>query len=153
MRMACTLICTAIPFIPVCPTSPFIGLYVQIGPYFPVLELQARWVAMVWGGIRPLPTRERMIEGIQEFQEWKTVHYETLFHEMAIMLAEEAGISPSLSKHPELSKALLFGPLASSQFRLDGHGRHQDAAREILAAASSFGNITSRDSTVIKSLR
>ena len=134
-------------FHPGLPNLAFIGLYVQIGPYFPVLELQARWVAMVWGGIRPLPTRERMMEGIREFQEWKTVHYETLFHEMAIILSDEAGVSPSLNEHPELSKALLFGPLASSQFRLDGHGRHQDAAREVLAAASSFGNITPRDLT------
>jgi hypothetical protein len=37
--------------------------------------------------------------------------------------------------------------LASSQFRLVGHGRSPDAAKEILAAASSFGNITSPDLT------
>ena len=134
-------------FHPRLPNLAFVGLYVQIGPYFPVLELQARWVAMVWGGIRPLPTGERMMEGIREFQEWKKIHDETLFHEMAIMLSDEAGVSPALDEHPDLSKALLFGPLASSQFRLDGHGRSPDAAQEILAAASSFGNITSPDLT------
>jgi len=66
---------------------------------------------------------------------------------MALMLSEEAGVAPALDKHPELSKALLFGPLACSQFRLDGHGRHQDAAKEFMAAASSFGNITSPNLT------
>ena len=74
-------------------------------------------------------------------------HYETLFHEMAVMLSDEAGVAPVLDKHPELSKALLFGPLASSQFRLDGHRRHQDAAKEFMTAASSFDNITSPDLT------
>jgi dimethylaniline monooxygenase (N-oxide forming) len=134
-------------FHPDLPNLAFIGLYVQIGPYFPVLELQARWVAMVWSGIKPLPSREKMMDGIHEFQEWKTVHYETFFHEMAVLLSEEAGVAPALDKHPELSKALLFGPLASSQFRLDGHGRRQDAATELLAAVSTFGNITSPDLT------
>jgi hypothetical protein len=66
---------------------------------------------MVWGGIRPLPTGERMMERIREFQEWKKIHDETLFHEMAIMLSDEAGVSPALDEHPDLSKALLFGPL------------------------------------------
>ena len=134
-------------FHPDLPNLAFIGLYVQIGPYFPVLELQARWVAMVWSGIKPLPSREKMMHGIQEFQEWKAVHYETFFHEMAVMLAEEAGVAPALDKHPELAKALLFGPLASSQFRLDGPGQRRDAAKEFLAAASTFGNITSPNLT------
>jgi dimethylaniline monooxygenase (N-oxide forming) len=130
-------------FHPDLPNLAFIGLYVQIGPYFPVLELQARWIAMVWSGIKPFPTREKMLEGIREFQEWKRVHYETFFDEMAVMLSKEAGVAPTLDKHPELAKALVFGPLASSQFRLDGHGRRKDAGTEFLAAASSFGNITS----------
>ena len=130
-------------FHPDLPNLGFIGLYVQVGPYFPVLELQARWIAMVWSGVKPLPSREAMIAGIRQFQEWKTIHYETFFHEMAVMLSNEAGVSPALDKHPELTKALLFGPLASSQFRLDGHGRRKEACAEFLAAASSFGNITS----------
>ena len=130
-------------FHPDLPNLAFIGLYVQVGPYFPVLELQARWIAMVWSGIKPLPSREKMMAGIGEFQGWKKAHYETFFHEMAIMLSKEAGLAPALDKHPELSKALLFGPLTASQFRLDGHGRRQGAATEFLAAASAFGNITS----------
>ena len=130
-------------FHPDLPNLAFIGLYVQIGPYFPMLELQGRWIAMVWSGAKSLPTREKMMDGIREFQEWKLVHYETLFDEVAVMLSAEAGVAPALDKHSELAKALLFGPLASSQFRLDGHGKHEDAAKEFMSAASSFGNITS----------
>jgi Flavin-binding monooxygenase-like len=134
-------------FHPDLPNLAFLGLYVQIGPYFPVLELQGRWIALVWSGVKPLPTREKMMDGIREFQKWKMVHYETRFDEMAVMLSTEADVAPALDKHPELAKALLFGPLASSQFRLDGHGKHQDAAKEFVSAASSFGNITSPNLT------
>jgi dimethylaniline monooxygenase (N-oxide forming) len=97
-------------FHPDLPNLAFIGLYVQIGPYFPVLALQARWVAMVWSGIKPLPSREKMMHGIQEFQEWKTVHYETMFHEMAVMLSEEAGVAPALDKHPHFLRLCFLVP-------------------------------------------
>jgi cation diffusion facilitator CzcD-associated flavoprotein CzcO len=38
----------------------FLGLWEQTGPYFPPLELQARWITYVWSGIRPLPNRSQM---------------------------------------------------------------------------------------------
>ena len=132
-------------FHPDLPHLAGIGLYVQIGPYFPVLELQARWVAMTWSGVQSLPSRAQMMAGIQAFQAWKQMHKETLFHEMAMMLSQQAGVTPQLHKHPELAKALLFGPLAPSQFRLDGHGRRENADKAFAAAASAFGCITSPD--------
>lgn len=130
-------------FHPDLPHLAFIGLYAQIGSYFPTLELQARWIAMTWSGIKPLPSQEQMRAGIREFQEWKQTHFEETLHEMAVMLSNEAGVAPDLLKHPEIAKALLFGPLAPSQFRLDGHGRREDAAQEFAVAASTFGCITS----------
>ena len=33
------------------------GLFPQAGPYFPVVELQARWVADVWAGLAPAPSK------------------------------------------------------------------------------------------------
>ena len=35
----------------------FVGLFPQAGPYFPVVELQARWVADVWAGLAPAPSK------------------------------------------------------------------------------------------------
>src|ERR1700745_3992711 len=35
----------------------FLGLWEQTGPYFPPLELQARWITYVWSGLRTPPTR------------------------------------------------------------------------------------------------
>ena len=130
-------------FHPDLPQLAFLGLYDQIGPYFPVLELQARWVAMTWSDVQPLPSRAQMMAGIREFQAWKKMHKETLFHEMAMTLSQEAGVTPQLHKHPELARALLFGPLAPSQFRLDGHGQREDAGKAFAVAASAFGCITS----------
>jgi flavin-binding monooxygenase-like protein len=100
-------------FHPDLPNLAFVGLYVQVGPYFPVLELQARWIAMVWSGIKPLPSREKMMAGIGEFQGWKKAHYETFFHEMAIMLSKEAGLAPALDKHPRAFQGSAFWSLNS----------------------------------------
>jgi hypothetical protein len=38
------------------------------------------------------------------------VHYETFFHEMAIMLSDEARVAPALDKHPELSRLCFLVP-------------------------------------------
>ena len=46
----------------------FLGLYDLIGPYFPVVELQARWIAYVWSGIRPAPSRGEMEAGLTAYQ-------------------------------------------------------------------------------------
>jgi hypothetical protein len=43
-------------------------LYEQIGPFFPPLELQARWITYVWSGIRRAPSREEMSAGIAEYR-------------------------------------------------------------------------------------
>jgi dimethylaniline monooxygenase (N-oxide forming) len=37
-----------------------VGLFPQASPYFPVVELQARWVAYVWAGLAPVPSREEL---------------------------------------------------------------------------------------------
>jgi hypothetical protein len=64
---------------------------------------------------------------------------------MAMLLSQQVGVTPQLHKHPEIAKALLFGPLAPSQFRLDGYGRREEATKTFAAAASAFGCITSPD--------
>ena len=40
-----------------------VGLFPQASPYFPVVELQARWVAYVWAGLAPVPAREDIQPG------------------------------------------------------------------------------------------
>ena len=59
----------------------------------------------------------------------------------AVMFAREAGVEPDIARHPELARALLFGPLAPVQFRLDGHDPLPDAAERFAADAARHGAI------------
>ena len=43
-------------FHPDLPGLAFAGLFQVAGPYFPPIELQARWISYAWSGARPLPS-------------------------------------------------------------------------------------------------
>lgn len=130
-------------FHPDLPGLAFVGLYSQQGPYIPVVELQARWVAMTFSGVRPLPSRDEMVTGIEAYRQWKQHFHEVIFHDMVLLFADAAGVAPDLAAKPELAKALLFGPLAPVQFRMTGHGQLPDADKRYAAAVATFGCITS----------
>ena len=57
--------------------------------------------------------------------------------------AAAAGIEPDIAAWPELARALLFGPLAPSSFRLSGRDALPDAAARVARDAEAFGAITS----------
>jgi hypothetical protein len=52
-------------------------------------------------------------------------------------------VAPDLAARPEITRHLLFGPLAPAQFRLDGHGRRADALALYKQAIGAFGGDTS----------
>ena len=52
---------------------------------------------------------------------------------LATTLADELGVAPSLVTRPELTEALLFGPLLPPRYRLDGTGALPDAAERFSA--------------------
>jgi hypothetical protein len=54
---------------------------------------------------------------------------------MALQFARLAGVEPTLSRWPELERALLFGPLSPASFRLEGPDALADAPQRTLAAA------------------
>jgi dimethylaniline monooxygenase (N-oxide forming) len=56
-----------------------------------------------------------------------------------VALSQEAGVAPDLAARPEITRHLLFGPLAPAQFRLDGHGRRADALQLYQKAIGAFG--------------
>ena len=94
-------------FDPARPGLAVIGQYVLHGPYLPVLELQARWLAGVWAGrclaaAPPLPPLPFFVH-----------------HMLACGFAAAAGVAPDPSAHPQLADALLFGPLLPERYRLD----------------------------------
>ena len=121
----------------------FLGLWEQTGPYFPPLELQARWITYVWSGIRPLPPRDQMNAGIAAYRSTRGESQLQAMHLMALLFAREANVEPDLTAWPQLGRALLFGPLSAISFRLSGPDCLQDAGERIPTEARALGTVVS----------
>ena len=118
----------------------FIGLYPLIGPYFPVLELQGRYLAYVWSGL-VAATREQLAQGVAVYRAGRGGRQSRLMHLMAIRFARLAGVEPRPAQAPMLARALLFGPLTATSFRLQGRDALAGAAAVVADEAACFGAI------------
>lgn len=127
---------------PTLPSLAFVGQFRMRGPYLPVLELQARWLAAHWAGEVDLPAPGRT--------EARTVD---CYHELTAELAGALGAVPRPAARPELAAALLFGPPAPARWRLDGPGSRPEAEEDLLAAVGEFGPMPSPDADAIARLR
>ncbi|WP_274423838.1 flavin-containing monooxygenase [Chelativorans sp. YIM 93263] len=125
----------------------FVGFYDLVGPAFPVLELQARWIAYAWGGAVAMPVREALQERLAEARARRNGPQTVAMHEMALLFARNANVEPDRSRWPELERALLFGPLSPASFRLQGPDRLADAPARTCASAEEFGAIYSPEFT------
>ena len=110
------------------PGFGVIGQFLAQGPYFPLLELQARWIVATWAGDVAPPAEARMRATIAEPRPALDAH-----NALATTLADELGVAPDLLTRPELTEALLFGPLLPPRYRLDGPGSMPDAAERFSA--------------------
>ena len=117
----------------------FIGQFQLVGPYFPVLELQARWIALVFAGQRSLVEPSQMAEQVHQFREMRKLGAPLLYHEVAVEVAIAAGLEPDIEDFPELTAGLVFGPIIPAQFRLSGHGSHAKAREQLDAALAVVG--------------
>jgi dimethylaniline monooxygenase (N-oxide forming) len=107
---------------PTLPTLGFVGQFSAQGPYFPLLELQARWIVAIWSGEVAAPDETSMRRAGAEPAPAVVPH-----DVLALGLEAEMGIMPDLRARPELVAALLFGPLLPARHRLDGPGAMPDA--------------------------
>jgi cation diffusion facilitator CzcD-associated flavoprotein CzcO len=89
------------------PGLALVGQYVVHGPAFPVLELQARFLAAVWAG-------ERAIADCPPLPDLPHFPH----HLLAEVFAAGAGVLPDEHAHPELLEALRFGPMLPERYRL-----------------------------------
>lgn len=105
------------------PGFGFIGQFLLLGPYLPLLELQARWIVAAWAGEVVLPDAQHMRTTIAQPRPPVDTH-----NALATTLAEELGVAPDVLAWPELTEPLLFGPMLPSRYRLDGPGAQPDAA-------------------------
>jgi dimethylaniline monooxygenase (N-oxide forming) len=124
-------------FVPELPGLALMGLYDLVGPYFPVLELQARWVARVLAGRASLPSEAAPMPDVA-----------LPMHALAVMFARLGEVEPDPACWPGLNRVLLFGPLSPASFRLEGPYALPDAAARTAAAASAFGAIVSPEFTL-----
>ena len=134
-------------FHPDLPGLAFMGMWNQSGGYFVPLELQARWIANAWSGVTPPPTESEQRLAISACRLRRGQSQKTRMNLAALTFARAAGVEPVLENWPELRRALLFGPLAPSCFRLAGPDALPDAAQRFARDAAAFGAITSNELT------
>nr|WP_231987759.1 NAD(P)-binding domain-containing protein [Mycobacterium sp. 852002-51152_SCH6134967] len=130
-------------FHPDLPGLAFMGMWDQSGGYFVPLELQARWIAYTWGGTIPAPSAADQCRAIEAYRSRRGLPQKTRMNLAALAFARAAGVEPAVENWRELRRALLFGPLAPSCFRLEGPDAREDAPARIARDAAAFGAITS----------
>lgn len=134
-------------FHPDLPGLALVGMWDQAGGYFVPLELQARWIAYSWGGSIPAVSESDQRRAIDAYRSRRGLSQRSRLNLVTIAFARAAGVEPSLDNWPSLRRALLFGPLAPSCFRLEGPDALPDAAERFARDAARFGAITSNDMT------
>jgi Flavin-binding monooxygenase-like len=134
-------------FHPDLPGLAFMGMWDQSGGYYVPLELQARWIAYAWGGAVPGASESDQRLAIDAYRARRGMSQKTRMNLVALTFARAAGVEPHLDNWPDLHRALLFGPLAPSCFRLEGPDALPDAAARFARDAAAFGAITSNELT------
>jgi hypothetical protein len=134
-------------FHPDLPGLALMGMWDQSGGYFVPLELQARWIAYTWGGTIPPPSETDQRLSISAYRSKRGMSQKTRMNLVALTFARAAGVEPHLDRWPLLRRALLFGPLAPSCFRLEGPDALSDAPVRFGRDAAAFGAITSNELT------
>jgi cation diffusion facilitator CzcD-associated flavoprotein CzcO len=112
-------------FHPDLPGLGVMGQYFLLGPYFPLAELQARWITAVWSGQVALPHEDELRRSIAQPPPAVDVH-----NVLALTFSRALGVSPEPLDWPELTEPLVFGPMLPPRYRLSGPGARPDAARE-----------------------
>jgi len=134
-------------FHPDLPGLAFMGMWDQSGGYFVPLELQARWIAYRWGGTIPATSETDQRLSIDAYRSRRGMSQKTRMNLVALTFARAAGVEPHLENWPNLRRALLFGPLAPSCFRLEGPDALPEAPSRVARDAAAFGAITSNELT------
>ena len=130
-------------FHPLLPGLAFVGLYEQIGPYYPVLELQARWIAYTMSGAVAAPSKEELEEGVAAYRARRGAPQIASADTMATLFARAAGVEPELERWPELARPLMFGPLTPMSFRMSGRDSLADAPERFATEVKAFGCVPS----------
>jgi dimethylaniline monooxygenase (N-oxide forming) len=130
-------------FHPELPGLAFVGMYELIGPYYPVLELQARWIAYTMSGALAAPTTEELEAGVAEYRMRRDGPQLVFNDTMVLIFSRAAEVEPDLERWPELARSLMFGPRTPASFRMSGRDSLPEALQRFAAEAKAFGCIAS----------
>lgn len=110
----------------------FAGIIEGIGSAFPHDEIQARYIAAVFGGEIPRPTVEQLKKGVETFKKFREANpfnaYE-LSAECGEQLGDELGITPSYWDALTNPKLYLLSPLYACYYRCNPKVDEPDVAR------------------------
>jgi flavin-binding monooxygenase-like protein len=134
-------------FHPDLPGMAFVGMWDQSGGYFVPPELQARWIAYTWGGTIPSASESDQRSAITAYRSRRGMPQKTQMNLVAMTFARAAGVEPDPDNWPHMRRALLFGPLTPSCFRLEGSDALPHAPAQFVREAAAFGAITSNELT------
>jgi thioredoxin reductase len=135
-------------FIPGESTLAFIGFArPNVGALPPVTEMQSRWFSRVLAGELSLPSAVEMkkvaeMDGKKAAEKKKAyakrtilsaaVDYQMYMNELGGLIGCRPNLFQLLGR-PKLLFAVLFGPFASYQYRLNGDGANLEAAMEVVS--------------------
>ncbi|XP_038165001.1 flavin-containing monooxygenase 5-like [Cyprinodon tularosa] len=126
------------------PTLAVVGFIHALGAIMPQAEIQARWVARVFRGLKKLPSNQSMIKAVEK--DTKNIENNYIVSKLTPLqvdfvsymddIAGEIGARPSLLwlffTDYQLFKHVLWGPVSSYQYRLMGPGKWEGARKAIL---------------------
>ncbi|CAL8309172.1 unnamed protein product [Lota lota] len=127
-------------------TLAVVGFIHALGAIMPQAEMQARWVARVFKGMKKLPPAQTMIKSVEK--DTKVIHQTFIVSKRTPLqvdfvdymddLAGEIGIGvrPKILRlfltDPKLGLKVFLGPCTPYQYRLTGPGRWNGARQAIL---------------------
>jgi hypothetical protein len=132
-------------FHPDLPGLAFAGLFELVGPYYPVLELQGRWIAYTMSGAQAAPSRDELEAGIAAYRGRRGGPQSMTNHVAAMLFSRVAGVEPELERWPELARPLMFGPLTPMSFRMSGRDSLPDAPQRFATEVQAFGCMPSNE--------
>lgn len=137
---------------PALPGLAFVGLY--RGPYFGIMELQARLAAAIFSGQVEPPSPRAMQAGLEEARAIRGANPRPQFPRgdyvgFADELAGMLGVEPKLEEHPNLRGYLTSGMVIPAQYRLSGMGAKPEIARAAIEAMQCRALHPVRDDKVV----
>ncbi|XP_017159047.1 dimethylaniline monooxygenase [N-oxide-forming] 5-like [Poecilia reticulata] len=124
-------------------TLGVVGFIHALGAIMPQAEMQARWVARVFKGLKKLPSNQTMIKAVDK--DTKDIEKNYIVSKLTPLqvdfvsymddIAGEIGVRPGLPwlffTDYQLFKHVLWGPVSSYQYRLMGPGKWDGARKAI----------------------